>query len=227
MSEFDGVIYLTNVRLSFPHFKEAHVPKAFPNSEPKFGGDLILPPNNPEFSKFIKRVQDLYVAQWGEHAGTMFNEMSSGPRKNRCFGQGNEVTNQKREIYGGYKDMVYISAKGKNRPQMILPDGSAADPMNPMAITACCQKLYAGCRVNAVVKPWLWKKASGNGVSCELVAIQFAGDDEAFGEATPDVMGMFGKVAAPQGMPVVSGMQMPGTPFQIPGAVPQNPPWMS
>jgi hypothetical protein len=94
---------------------------------------------------------------------------------------------------------------------MIQSDGTAADPSNTMAYQALARKLYGGCFVNAAVKSWLQDNKHGRGVRCELVAIQFAKDGEAFGEGHVDAAPMFGAVAsatpaAPAGMPFPSFM---------------------
>jgi hypothetical protein len=81
--------------------------------------------------------------------------------------------------------------------------------------------MYGGCRVNAAIKPWLQSNAYGNGVRCDLVALQFAGDDTPFGEGAADASGMFGAVAAPAAPTGMFGtaaapQQMPAAPFGLP-----------
>jgi hypothetical protein len=61
--------------------------------------------------------------------------------------------------------------------------------------------MYGGCRVNAAVKPWLQDNKHGRAIRCDLVAVQFAGDDKPFGEGAVDASNLFGAVAAaPAGM---------------------------
>ena len=52
------------------------------------------------------------------------------------------------------------------------------------------------------------KNKHGNGIRCDLVAVQFLRDDVPFGEGAVDVTGLFGAVAAPTG-PSASGAAMP------------------
>jgi hypothetical protein len=80
-------------------------------------------------------------------------------------------------------------------PQMIQSDGKPVDPANTMAYQTLARKMYGGCRVNAAIKPWIQTNQHGNGIRCDLVAVQFAGDDTPFGDGAPDVSGMFGAVA--------------------------------
>jgi hypothetical protein len=63
----------------------------------------------------------------------------------------------------------------------------------------------------------------GNGIRCDLIAIQFFKDDTAFGEGgAPDLTGMFGAVAAAPAMfgaaPAAPAMPaMPGLPSFLGG----------
>jgi hypothetical protein len=89
-----------------------------------------------------------------------------------------------------------VTAGRDQPPQIIQPDGTPLDPTNTMAYQALTRKMYGGCRVNVAVKPWLQENKHGRGVRADLVAVQFAGDDKAFGEGAVDASGMFGAVAA-------------------------------
>ena len=103
---------------------------------------------------------------------------------------------------------MFITAGSERQPQMIQDNGQPVDPANTMACMAIARKMYGGCRVNAAVKPWVQKNKHGNGIRCDLVAVQFLRDDTPFGEGAVDVTGLFGAVAAPTG-PSASGAAMP------------------
>ncbi len=94
-------------------------------------------------------------------------------------------------------------------------DGTPVDPANTMAVQALARKLYGGCRVNVAVKPWLQENKHGRGIRCDLLAIQFAGDDKPFGEAAPDVSNVFGAVATQAAAPVAAAPVMPLPPFMM------------
>jgi hypothetical protein len=90
-----------------------------------------------------------------------------------------------------------------------------------MAYQALTRQMYGGCRVNVAVKPWLQENKHGRGIRADLVAVQFAGDDQAFGEGAVDASGMFGAVAAaPAGM---FGAAAPAPAFLQPAAPQQMP----
>lgn len=225
----NNVVFLSNVRLSFPHLAE---PQRQKNEQTgieriSYNAEFLMPPDHPGFQQFMKLVGELMVAKWAEHAGTVM-QMIQNDRKTRCFGNGAEKVNRKTfQPYDGYAGNVFITAGRDQRPQIIQVDGNAVDPNNTMAVMDLARKMYGGCRVNAAVKPWIQDNKHGRGVRCDLVAVQFAADDTPFGEGAIDASGMFGAVAAPAaGVPAPAGMPgFFGTPAPAPAApaMPQAP----
>ena len=216
------LIFLSNVRLSFPHLVEPQR-KVSPESGKErvsYSGDFIMPPDHPGFGQFMTKVNSMALEKWKEHAGTVMT-MINADRKLRCYGDGSQKVNSKTFlVYDGYAGMVFVTAGRDQPPQIIQPDGTPVDPTNTMAYQALTRKMYGGCRVNCAIKPWLQENKHGRGVRCDLVAVQFAGDDKAFGEGAVDASGMFGAVAAapapapaffggaaPAGMPLPPFMQ--------------------
>jgi hypothetical protein len=186
--------YFTNTRLSFPNLIQAGVSKKFPNSPPMFSADIIVDQNHPAIASFMQRYAELAAAEWKENAQQVM-QMIQADRRARCFGTGAEkVSETTLKIHPGYEGKVWFAAKNKNRPQIIKSDGSVAT--NEMEAQALARKMYGGCYVNVALRPWI--RLTNRGVSCDLVAIQFAGDGEAFGDgaAVPDVTSMFGAVGA-------------------------------
>lgn len=221
------VIFLSDVRLSFPHIAE---PQRTMNEQTgkeriSYNAEFIMPQNHPGFAQFMVQYGKMMVESFAEHANTVM-QMIQNDRKLRCFGMGAEKVNKKTfQPYDGYVGNVFITAGSDRQPQVIQADGSPVDPVNTMAVSQLARKLYGGCRVNAAVKPWVQKNKHGNGFRCDLVAVQFLRDDVAFGEGAVDVTGLFGQVAQPAG-PAASGApipwmaqpapQMPSPPFGAP-----------
>lgn len=192
------LIFLSNVRLSFPHLVEPQrkVSPETGKERVSYSGDFIMPPDHPGFKQFMAKVNEMALAKWKEHAGTVMT-MINADRKLRCYGDGSQKVNSKTfQTYDGYGGMVFVTAGRDQPPQIIQPDGTPVDPTNTMAYQALTRKMYGGCRVNVALKPWLQENKHGRGVRCDLVAVQFAGDDKAFGEGAVDASGMFGAVAA-------------------------------
>lgn len=191
------VIFLSNVRLSFPHLAEPQRTenKITGSVRVAYNADFLMPEGDPGFQQFMTRYKELMTQTFAENAPIVMN-MILADRKLRCFGRGEEKVNKKTfKPYDGYAGNVYLSANSERQPQMIQGDGSPVDPVNTMAYQALARKMYGGCRVNVAMKPWVQKNQHGNGIRCDLIAVQFSKDDTPFGDGAPDVSGMFSAVA--------------------------------
>ncbi len=224
------IIYLSNVRLSFPHLAEPQrqVNEQTGKERISYNCEFIMPKDHAGFAQFMQRYAALAADKWKEHANTVMG-MIQADRKSRCYGAGEEKVNKKTfQPYDGYAGHVFITAGRDSQPQVIQADGRPIDPTNSMAYQQLTRKMYGGCRVNAAIKPWLQENTHGRGIRCDLIAIQFAGDDVAFGEGDVDASNMFGAVAAAQAMAAPQAA-MPAAPFagapQMP-AIPGLPPFM-
>jgi hypothetical protein len=211
------IIFLSNVRLSFPHLAEPQkqVNEATGATRISYNAEFIMPQDHAGFQQFMARYGAMALEKWKEHAQTVMG-MIQNDRKTRCYGVGTEKVNKKTfKPYDGYADTgaVFITAGRDTAPQMIQADGSPVDPANTMAFQQLARKMYGGCRVNAAVKPWLQDNKHGRGIRCDLIAVQFAGDDTPFGEGSVDASSLFGAVAgAPAGFGAVAPA-MPAAPF--------------
>jgi len=195
-------IYLSNVRLSFPKLIEATASQSIPGAKKQFGADFILAQNDPNFAKFMGEIGKMATEKWKENASAVLNIVQSD-RKLRCFGNGGEKIDKKTfKPYNGYEGMAYISANSNEDrpPRMIRLDGTEVDNANTMERAVLARKLYGGCFVNAAVRPWPQDNNFGRAIRCELIAVQFFADGEAFGEGEPDLTGKFGAVQAPAGV---------------------------
>lgn len=220
MSNAD-VVYLSDVRLSFPNLAEPQVQKNEKTGKERisYGADLIMTEQHPGWAQFMQVYQRIANDKWKQHAPQVM-QMIHSDRKSRCYGYGSEKIDKKTfQPYVGYAGNVFITASSKIAPQMFMLDGSQVNPNDTMAYKALAMKMYGGCYVNAAVRPWPQENEHGRGIRCDIIGVQFCKDGEPFGEARPDVTGMFGQVAgAPAGgfggAPVPP---MPGAPFGAPG----------
>lgn len=222
------IIFLSNVRLSFPHLAEPQkqVNEATGKERISYNCEFIMPQDHAGFGQFMQQYGALALEKWKEHANTVM-QMIQNDRKTRCYGRGEEKVNKKTfQPYDGYAGHVFITAGRDSQPQMIQADGQPIDSSNTMAYQQLARKMYGGCRVNAAVKPWLQDNKHGRGIRCDLIAVQFFQDDTPFGEGNVDASGLFGAVAgAPAAMPGFApapAAAMPAAPF--PGA-PAKMPW--
>jgi hypothetical protein len=227
------VFYINRARLSFPKLVEAQAAKDQPGSAKKFGADLILHPNDPQYGQFMQQVHAVAGEKWKEHGSNVL-ALIQNDRRLRCYGQGGEKIDKKTyKPYEGYEDMVYVSASSNEDrpPQMIRGDGTICDNLNTMERQALARKLYGGCFVNVAVRVWPQDNQFGRAIRCELIAIQFAEDGTPFGDAPPDLTGKFGAVQAPavpgpqvpQGFPGVQQPPWPQQPAQFAPQQPQQP----
>jgi hypothetical protein len=209
------VIFLSGVRLSFPHLAEPQrqINELTGKERISYNCEFIMPADHAGFGQFMAKYGAMALEKWKEHANTVM-QMIQGDRKTRCYGRGEEKVNKKTfQPYDGYAGSVFITAGRDSQPQVIQADGQAIDPTNSMAYQQLARKMYGGCRVNAAVKPWLQDNKHGRGIRCDLIAVQFAADDKPFGEGAVDASNLFGAVAgAPAGMfsPTAA---MPAAPF--------------
>jgi hypothetical protein len=212
------IIFLSNVRLSFPHIAEPQKQQneATGATRISYNAEFIMPQDHDGFKQFMARYSAMSLEKWKEHANTVM-QMIQNDRKTRCYGMGTEKISKKTfKPYDGYGDAgaVFITAGRDSAPQMIQADGSPVDPTNTMAYQQLARKMYGGCRVNAAIKPWLQDNKHGRGIRCDLIAVQFASDDTPFGEGAADASSMFGAVAgAPAGFGAVAPAGMPAAPF--------------
>ena len=209
------IVFLSNVRLSFPHLAEPQkqVNEATGATRISYNAEFLMPQEHPGFQQFMARYAALALDKWKEHANTVMG-MIQNDRKTRCFGQGSEKVNKKTFLpYDGYAGNVFITAGRDTAPQMIQADGSPVDPSNTMAYMQLARKMYGGCKVNAAVKPWPQDNKHGRGIRCDLIAVQFAGDDTAFGEGAVDASNLFGSVAGASHAGFGMAPTMPAAPF--------------
>jgi hypothetical protein len=195
------VVYLSDVRLSFPKIVE---PSAFQEGgAKKFSADFIIVPNSENAANFMAAVGAIALEKWKEHAQTIL-QICQNDRKLRCYGNGAERLDKKSlKPYNGYEGMMYVGASSNDDrpPQIINGKGKVAEGLERLELA---RKLYGGCYVNAVVRPWTQDNQYGRAIRCELKAIQFLRDGEAFGENPTDVTGMFKPV---------EGGAVPAVPF--------------
>ena len=211
------IVFLSNVRLSFPHLAEPQkqINEQTGKERISYNCEFIMPQDHAGFQQFMARYGALALEKWKEHAQTVMS-MIQNDRKTRCFGRGEEKINKKTfQPYDGYAGHVFITAGRDTAPQMIQADGQPIDPSNTMAYQQLARKMYGGCRVNAAIKPWPQDNKHGRGIRCDLIAVQFAGDDTAFGEGAVDASNLFGAVAgaAVPGFMAQPAVAMPAAPF--------------
>jgi hypothetical protein len=238
MADVDLRVRLDNVRLSWPHIAEPQIRKYDDGQDknPQYNAEFILTPDHPAWDRYHKVVAHVAEMKWpGKSQGIL--QMLQMERRNRKWGWGQEkIQKSTMQPYPSYAGMVFIGAASERMPKIFDGDGNLIPPTNTMACKELARKMYGGCRVNAVVKPWGWNnKQGGSGISNDFLAIQFLADDEPFGEGQSDTTDLMGATpqaqvpAAPAWGPPGGAPAMPAPPTwgppQMPGA-PVAQPWM-
>jgi Protein of unknown function (DUF2815) len=208
-----NILNLTKVTIAFPCVVNPYVsPQVKEKGGPgSFTCDFIFPPGDPTYAKFHSIYKEMAIAKWGARAEQLMEQIH-GDRKARCYGDGKQKFKKDTgAIFDGYEGNFFLSASNKDRPSIVDANGDVIDPANTMAVKMMAAKFYGGCKVNAIVSVWLQNHTTaGVGVRLNLLGMQFESEGPRFGGGTPDVSGMFGKVAATE--PAATG-QIPAAQY--------------
>jgi len=171
-------IQLKRVRLSFPTLHKADVPKGYENVEPKFSGNFLLDPKDPNHKVLLKKckaeIERLIKKAWPEGKPPKMKPIE-------CFGKGEMFTNsQTKQPYEGYEGMYAISANNKKRPSLFDRDKT------PLTPDEAEQRLYAGCYVDAIINFWVQDNQYGEAIRCSLQGVRFREDGPEFGSGGVD-----------------------------------------
>lgn len=155
----DGTILVKNVRCSYPHvFK----PSSFEGSEPAYSITGLMPKADSH-----KAIHALLLKQIEKVMADA--KIKALPADKKFLRDGDET--DKPENEGCWT----LSAREKKRPAVRDRDKSVLSSED-------ADKIYGGCYVNILIRPWAQNNQFGKRVNSNLVAVQFVKDGEAFGE---------------------------------------------
>jgi len=171
----DGTIRIDNVRASYPHLDKAYAAKNEKGEpgEPKFAIVGMLD------KKTHVAVKDLLVEAIREMEKKEDTKIARDKKFIRDGDDGDKVE------YEGYWT---VSARESRRPSVRHRNG---DPMREKEVIDI---IYAGCRVNILIRPWFQNNSFGKRANAGLIAVQFARDDEQIGEGRISDEGVFDSV---------------------------------
>jgi len=187
------MIKLNNVRLSFPHLIEPRVTvnESTGKESSSYGCQILVEPDNADFKKLMDNVHSIALETWKDKTGTIL-QMINEDKLKRFFGKGEtKIKKETLEPYEGYAGMMYISCNRKKRPQVYKTNGTVVDSLNDALYLEETRKMYPGCRVNVVLRPWVQDNKFGRALRCELLAVQFNKHDSAFGDGEKDTSSLF------------------------------------
>ena len=193
-------VVLKNVRLQWGDlFTASSGEIAGKKTEPKFKAIALFEKDSDAMAVGRKALLDAAVAMWGPNAANVVAQISANSKAIR---DGNSKLNDDGSTRAEFKDMFFVSASNKQRPQVVAPkmfngkyvtiteagrgmvDG--IDVTDQLGYTL--KVPYRGCYVNLKVQfvaGKAFKASSGemipNQVYAKLEAVQFLRDGEAFG----------------------------------------------
>ena len=169
----DGCILVKNVRLSYPHLFKPWAKN--PDKEtPKYSARFLM-----DKSTHAQEIKAL-----GQHLTKMMQEHFKGriPNDKLFFRDGAGSAKPEQE------NCFLIAASETRRPDVIHRDRSRINEEDDV--------VYAGCYVNALIRPWVQSNIHGKRINANLLAVQFVRDGERFGAERPDVSEVFDDVSS-------------------------------
>lgn len=176
-------LILVGARISFA--EGLFTPKALEdNQTPKYGADFIIEADTKvllvkaDGTKTTTTLKDaeLLVAKeaWKGKAETVLESLERSKKAHR---NGNFRVNKSGEVYDGYEDKWYVTAKSSRAPTVIDSDKSP--------LTARDGKPYSGCYVIAHMDIYANGEGTKRGVFAGLTGVQFYKHGDAFGGGAP------------------------------------------
>lgn len=164
----DGTIAILGLRVSYPHVFKPYKNK---DGTPGKFGMVGLMPKTKEYFPAKDLIRD-HIRQMIRDA-----KLKDLPADKKFLRDGDTSG---REHYDG---MYEIHANEERRPQI---RDSRRDPKTkkPAVLKAGedDDRIYGGCWVNILVRPWYQDNEWGKRINAGLVVVQFVRDDEAFGQ---------------------------------------------
>jgi hypothetical protein len=151
-------IKLNNVRLSFPSLWRKSV---YNGEETKFEATFLI--DKKTQADKIKEIEAAIALSIKEN----LKGAKIGDDK-KCLKDGDDFE------YAGYAGNMSLKASSNKRPLVIDRDKSN--------LTEEDNRIYAGCRVNAIVELWAQNNTYGKRINANLLAVQFYKDDEPFAD---------------------------------------------
>lgn len=171
-------LMITNARVSFAN--GLFTAQSVEGGGPKFGADFIIMPDSKVYkigddgkkSEISLKEAELEVANeaWKGKGKDMLEDLEASKKAIR---NGNKRKNKSGDIYEGYEDRTYITAKNKQRPTLINADRSPVTEEDGV--------IYSGCYVNVRLSLYANTKPTSKGVFAGLKGVQFSKAGDAFG----------------------------------------------
>jgi hypothetical protein len=149
-------IKLNNVRLAFPSLFEKAV---FEGKPTKYEGTFLI--SKADQADLVKEIRKAI-------ADMITSDLKGAkiPDHKLCLRDGDETE------YDGFQGCFSLKAGNNKRPTAIDRDRSPLSESD--------ERIYSGCRVNAIISLWAQDNQFGKRVNATLMGVQFFADDEPF-----------------------------------------------
>lgn len=177
---------ITNCRVGFAHglFKASAFEEG---SQPKYGADFILTPESKVFTQnadkswtpTTMKAAEMAVATeaWKDKAAEMLEDFEASKK---AYRNGNKRKNKDGEIYEGYEDTWYVTAKSPTKPKLFDRRPKNEDGSDNI-VTEESGIIYSGAYVNVTFDLYPNTKPKFRGVFAGLTGAQFVKDGDSFG----------------------------------------------
>lgn len=182
-------VRLENVRLAFAH--QLFTASAMEEGQTlKYGVDSILEAGSV-VKKFVPEGDSPKVGKWVSTTMAavileVANEAMKGKgeawlktleNSKKCHRNGDLRVNKSGDVYDGYEDHWYVTAKNKVRPTILNRDKSPIEEKDGV--------IYSGCYANVTIDVYAMTDPKKKGVHAALKGVQFVKDGDAFGGGAP------------------------------------------
>lgn len=165
-------VLMKDVRLSYPQLYRA---KAFGDGsqgEPAYSAEFLIPKDTSLGKKIIDMIDDaIYEAKQKKWEGKDVKISKDKP----FFKDGDDRDYERPETI----DHMIVSARNVKKPRLLGIDKEDLHESDGV--------LYAGCKVDAIVRVWAQDNKYGKRINCSLEAVRFRGDGDPFGAAPINV----------------------------------------
>jgi hypothetical protein len=142
--------------------------------DPAFSATFVIEPGSANAKALNAALAAVAKEKWADKAPAILKDLKA---KGKVCYQEAAKTNASGEVYDGFEDMHFCSARSKTRPLVLDRDKS------PLSMTD--GKPYGGCYVNVSLDLWAQDNNFGKRVNASLKGVQFDSEGDAFGGGAP------------------------------------------
>lgn len=199
-TDIEIVLKSTKEHPVFLSFPDLFTPKEYENEGKKSyvrEANFIIGPDHPQVDEIKAAIRKAIDQKWPSNPPTI-------PVDRRPLRSGmveDPDTGEKTARWDGYEDKLFISANRRCKATTLegalaeanpiqLIDGVRGPDKKFIRLKESDGKLYAGCRVNGILRIYAYDGSRHNNphrINASIEAVQFAGHGEAFGAKPVDV----------------------------------------